>query len=379
MAKAGSPPEATPGPLWLLAELTYACPLQCPYCSNPVDFARIKNELDTDAWIRVLREARQLGAAQLGFSGGEPLVRRDLEVLVEEGRRLGYYTNLITSGVGMDAARVRRLRDVGLDHIQLSFQASNSELNDRIAGTGSFEHKLAMAREVKANGFPMVLNFVIHGDNIDTMQDMLDLAIELEADYVELANAQYYGWALENRDRLLPTRDQITRAQAVAEDYQQRHGDSMKIYYVIPDYYENRPKACMDGWGKVFLCIAPDGTALPCQAARDLPGIDYPNVRDRDIDWIWRESPAFNRFRGEVWMKEPCRSCPERSKDYGGCRCQAYLLTGDPANADPVCDKSTHHDVVLEAVERAQRSGAGGAELPLIYRNTRNSKLRAAH
>ena len=378
MAKAGSPPEATPGPLWLLAELTYACPLQCPYCSNPVDFARIKNELDTDAWIRVLREARQLGAAQLGFSGGEPLVRRDLEVLVEEGRRLGYYTNLITSGVGMDAARVRRLRDVGLDHIQLSFQASNSELNDRIAGTGSFEHKLAMAREVKANGFPMVLNFVIHGDNIDTMQDMLDLAIELEADYVELANAQYYGWALENRDRLLPTRDQITRAQAVAEDYQQRHGDSMKIYYVIPDYYENRPKACMDGWGKVFLCIAPDGTALPCQAARDLPGIDYPNVRDRDIDWIWRESPAFNRFRGEVWMKEPCRSCPERSKDYGDCRCQAYLLTGDPANADPVCDKSTHHDVVLEAVARAQGSGAGGAEIPLLYRNTRNSKLRAA-
>ncbi|MCK5362494.1 MAG: SPASM domain-containing protein, partial [Gammaproteobacteria bacterium] len=166
---------------------------------------------------------------------------------------------------------------------------------------------------------------------------------------------------------------------AVAEDYQQRQVDGMKIYYVIPDYYENRPKACMDGWGKVFLCIAPDGTALPCQAARDLPGIDYPNVRDRDVDWIWRESPAFNRFRGEAWMKEPCRSCPERSKDYGGCRCQAYLLTGDPANADPVCDKSIHHDVVLEAVARVQGSGAGGAEVPLLYRNTRNSKLRVAH
>jgi len=378
MAKAGSPPEATPGPLWLLAELTYACPLQCPYCSNPVDFARIKNELDTDAWIRVLREARELGAAQLGFSGGEPLIRRDLEVLVKEGRRLGYYTNLITSGVGMDAKRVRRLSDVGLDHIQLSIQASNRELNQRIGGSDSFEHKIAMAREIKANGFPMVLNFVIHRDNIDYMQDMLDLAIELEADYVELANAQYYGWALANRDRLLPTREQIARAQSVAEDYQQRYGDGMRIYYVIPDYYENRPKACMDGWGKVFLTIAPDGMALPCQAARDLPGIDYPNVGDRDIGWIWRESPAFNRFRGEGWMKEPCRSCPERGKDYGGCRCQAYLLTGDPANADPVCDKSTHHDVVLESVDRAQRTAADAVEIPLLYRNTKNSKLRAA-
>lgn len=377
MAKAGSPPEVTPGPLWLLAELTYACPLQCPYCSNPVDFAGIKDELDTDGWTRVLREARALGAAQLGFSGGEPLLRRDLEVLVEEGRGLGYYTNLITSGVGMDADRVRRLGDAGLDHIQLSIQASNSELNDLIAGTGSFEHKIAMARAIKANGFPMVLNFVVHRDNIDFLGDMLDLALQLQADYVELANAQYYGWALVNRDRLLPTRDQITRAQAVAEDYQQRNSGGMKIYYVIPDYYENRPKACMDGWGKVFLSIAPDGTALPCQAARSLPGIDYPNVRDKDVRWIWQESPAFNRFRGDGWMKEPCRSCPEKAKDYGGCRCQAYLLTGDAANADPVCDKSDHHDVVLNAVGRVQRAGVDAVEVPLVYRNTRNSKSRA--
>jgi len=377
MAKAGSPPEVAPGPLWLLAELTYACPLQCPYCSNPVEFARIKDELDTDGWIRVLREARALGAAQLGFSGGEPLLRRDLEVLVEEGRGLGYYTNLITSGVGMDADRVRRLGDAGLDHIQLSIQASNSELNDLIAGTGSFDHKIAMARAIKANGFPMVLNFVVHRDNIDFLGDMLDLALQLEADYVELANAQYYGWALVNRDRLLPTRDQITRAQAVAEDYQQRNSGGMKIYYVIPDYYENRPKACMDGWGKVFLSIAPDGTALPCQAARSLPGIDYPNVRNKDVRWIWQESPAFNRFRGDGWMKEPCRSCPEKSKDYGGCRCQAYLLTGDAANADPVCDKSDHHEVVLEAVGRVQATEADAVEVPLVYRNTRNSKSRA--
>lgn len=378
MAKAGLQPEATPGPLWLLAELTYACPLQCPYCSNPLDFVRIKNELDTAAWTRVLGEARKLGAAQLGFSGGEPLVRRDLEELVEEGRRLGYYTNLITSGVGMDEARVRRLRDAGLDHIQLSIQASNAKLNDRLAGTRSFDHKLAMARAIKDSGFPMVLNFVVHRDNIDCMREMLDLALKLEADYVELANTQYYGWALENRDRLLPTRDQLARAQAVAGEYQDRYGDRMKIYYVIPDYYENRPKACMDGWGKVFLCIAPDGVALPCQAARNLPGIDFPNVRDNDIAWIWRESPAFNRFRGEAWMKEPCRSCPERSKDYGGCRCQAYLLTGDPANADPVCDKSSHHEVILQAVERVHRSGQVEVAGPMLYRNSRNSRRHAA-
>jgi pyrroloquinoline quinone biosynthesis protein E len=378
MEKAGSQPDATPGPLWLLAELTYACPLQCPYCSNPLDFAAIKDELDTDAWVRVLGEARRLGAAQLGFSGGEPLVRRDLEELVEEGRRLGYYTNLITSGVGMDETRVRRLHDAGLDHIQLSIQASNAELNDRLAGTKSFDHKLAMARAIKDNGFPMVLNWVVHRDNIDCMQAMLDLALELEADYVELANTQYYGWAHANRDRLLPTREQLGRAQTVAEDYQQRFGDRMKIYYVVPDYYEDRPKACMDGWGKVFLCIAPDGMALPCQAARSLPGIAFPSVRDRDVGWIWHESPAFNAFRGEAWMKEPCRSCPERSRDYGGCRCQAYLLTGDAANADPVCDKSFHHEVVLEAVERVQGPEPPGADVPLIYRNTRNSKQRAA-
>ncbi len=278
----------------------------------------------------------------------------------------------------MDEARVRRLRDAGLDHIQLSIQASNAELNDRLAGTRSFDHKLAMARAIKDSGFPMVLNFVVHRDNIDCMREMLDLALRLEADYVELANTQYYGWALENRDRLLPTRDQLSRAQAVAGEYQDRYGDRMKIYYVIPDYYENRPKACMDGWGKVFLCIAPDGVALPCQAARDLPGIDFPNVRDKDIAWIWRESPAFNRFRGEAWMKEPCRSCPERSKDYGGCRCQAYLLTGDPANADPVCDKSSHHEVILQAVQRVHRSGQVEVAGPMLYRNSRNSRRHAA-
>jgi pyrroloquinoline quinone biosynthesis protein E len=360
--------------MWLLAELTYACPLQCPYCSNPVDFARVGKELDTDTWLRVLREARALGAVQLGFSGGEPLARRDLDILIAEAHKLGYYTNLITSGVGMDAGRVARFRELGLDHIQLSFQAGTRELNDRVAGTEAFEHKLAMARAVKANGFPMVLCFVLYRENIDQIADILEMAADLEADQVELANTQYYGWAVPNRERLLPSRDQLQRAEAVAHDYQKRFHGRMRILYVVPDYYETRPKACMNGWGKIFLTVTPDGTALPCQAARQLPGLEFPNVKDHAVSWIWRDSPGFNRFRGYDWMKEPCRSCPEREKDFGGCRCQAYLLTGDPANADPVCDLSPHHDVVLKAVEAAQTGRATVDFEPFVYRNPRNSR-----
>ena len=277
--KDGFDRDLGPKPLWLLAELTYACPLQCPYCSNPVDFARVKTELTTDEWRRVLTEGRAMGATQLGFSGGEPLVRRDLETLIAHARALGYYTNLITSGLGMDQARVQAFREAGLDHIQLSFQSSEKAQNDFIAGCDAFEHKLAMARAVKQSGYPMVLCFVIHRDNIDRIEDMLRLAVDLQADYVELATTQYYGWALHNRDRLLPTRAQLEGAESIAHDYQARYQGRMKIYYVVPDYYETRPKACMNGWGAVFLTIAPDGTALPCHAARELPGIQFPSVR----------------------------------------------------------------------------------------------------
>lgn len=377
--KDGFDRDLGPKPLWLLAELTYACPLQCPYCSNPVDFARVKAELTTDEWRRVLTEARAMGATQLGFSGGEPLVRRDLETLIAHARALGYYTNLITSSLGMDEARVQAFREAGLDHIQLSFQSSEKAQNDFIAGCDAFEHKLAMARAVKQSGYPMVLCFVIHRDNIDRIEDMLRLAVDLQADYVELATTQYYGWALHNRDRLLPTRAQLEGAESIAHDYQARYQGRMKIYYVVPDYYETRPKACMNGWGAVFLTIAPDGTALPCHAARELPGIQFPSVREHDIAWIWNESPAFNRFRGFDWMKEPCRTCPERFKDFGGCRCQAYLLTGDAENADPVCDLSPHHDRVLAAIDRAAKSAPPGSEAPLVFRNTRSSRaIRAA-
>ncbi len=367
MHAAGS--EAPSKPLWLLAELTYACPLQCPYCSNPVDYTRHTDELDTETWRRVLREARSLGALQLGLSGGEPATRRDLEAIVAEARRLGYYTNLISSGLGLDAGRIAALHEAGLDHIQLSFQAADAELNDLIAGTGAFAHKRAVARAVKAQGYPMVLCFVLHRDNIAHIGDMLALAAELGADYVELATTQYYGWAWVNRDRLLPTREQLVRAEATAHAWQHRMKGTMKIYYVVPDYYERRPKACMNGWGSVFLTVAPDGTALPCHSARSLPGLEFPNVREHSIDWIWRDSPGFNAFRGDAWMKEPCRSCDEKAKDFGGCRCQAWLLTGDPANADPVCDKSPHHAAVEAITARA-----GVSERPLVFRNPRNAK-----
>lgn len=367
----GSQPNEIGRPLWLLAELTYACPLQCPYCSNPVDFPAAERELDTETWARVLREARALGATQLGFSGGEPLVRRDLLELVSLGRELGYYTNLITSGIGMDAPRVEALREAGLDHIQISFQSSERELNDFIAGTRCFDHKLEMAKAVKANGFPMVLCFPLHRRNIHEVGKMLELAAELEADYVELATVQYYGWALLNRAELIPSREQLVEAERVANRFRDAHSGKMKIYYVVPDYYEERPKRCMNGWGNTFLTVAPDGTALPCHAARQLPGLDFPNVRDHSVAHIWYESEAFNRFRGMDWMKEPCRSCPEKERDLGGCRCQAYMLTGDAANADPVCALSPHHHAVLRVLDGAQ---GATQDRPLIFRNPRNAK-----
>jgi len=364
-------------PLWLLAEVTHSCPLQCPYCSNPVSLVRKQDELNTEEWLRVLYEARQLGAAQLGFSGGEPLIRNDLEILIAEARRLGYYTNLITSGVGMDEERVAAFREHGLDHIQISFQADDLTTNDYLAGCKAYEKKLAMAKAVKAQGYPMVLCFVIHRQNISQVKAMLELAMELNADYVELATTQYEGWALVNRDHLLPTLEQVRQAEATAHTYQERLRGKMKIYFVVPDYYEGRPKPCVDGWGKVFLAIAPDGVALPCHAARDLPNLEFANIREQSLEWIWYDSPTFNAFRGTSWMKEPCISCDERFKDYGGCRCQAFKLSGDAHNADPTCSKSPHHEQVLKAIERVDQAETV-SEKPLVFRNRPNA-LKLTH
>jgi pyrroloquinoline quinone biosynthesis protein E len=274
----------------------------------------------------------------------------------------------------MTEARIDALKRAGLDHIQLSFQDSTREVNDFLSSTRTFELKAKVAALIRKYEYPMVLNVVLHRLNIDHVEEILGMAERIGADYVELANTQYYGWAWLNRDRLLPSREQVRRAEEATQRFRERNAGRMRVFFVVPDYFETRPKACMSGLGSVFLTIAPDGLALPCHAARMLPGWSLPNVRSMDVAGIWYDSPAFNRFRGEGWMKEPCRSCPERGKDFGGCRCQAYLLTGDPANADPVCDLSPHHGRVTEAVERAAgRAQTPAREQPLIFRDHRTS------
>jgi PqqA peptide cyclase len=358
-------------PLWLNLELTYRCPLHCVYCYNPLDYAKIDHELDTADWLRVLREARALGAVQLGLSGGEPLLRDDLELIVAEARQLGFYTNLLTSGIGLTEARIKQLKQVGLDHIQVSFQDSTRELNDFLTSTRTFELKKQVAQLVKQYDYPMVFNVVLHRLNLDHIDKILELAADMQADYVELANTQYYGWSFLNRDQLLPTQAQLQKAEAIVGEFRQRN-PKMKLYFVVPDYHATRPKACMNGWGKVFLNIAPDGLALPCHEARMLPGLNFPNVRTGSISDIWYESEAFNHYRGDAWMQQPCRSCPEKAKDFGGCRCQAYLLTGDAANADPVCALSPQHQLVTAAVRRAEY--AGSEVQPLVFRLDKNSR-----
>ena len=360
-------------PHWLLAELTYRCPLHCVFCYNPVDFAKHEDELATADWIRVLREARALGAVQCGFSGGEPLQRDDLEVLVAEAHTLGYYTNLITSGIGLNEQRIARLKDAGLDHIQLSFQDSTREVNDFLSSTRTFDLKRKAAELIKGHGYSMVMNCVIHRLNIDHVDRIIELAVELEADYLELANTQFYSWAHLNRDQLLPSREQVMRAEATTNRWREKLGKKMKLFFVVPDYYEKRPKKCMNGWGNVFLTIAPDGVALPCHTARMLPGLDFPSVREHGIREIWYESEGFNRYRGTGWMKEPCASCPEKEKDYGGCRCQAFMLAQDPAAADPVCDKSPRHAELVATVDRLQTPREDAPAIPLVFRGRKES------
>jgi pyrroloquinoline quinone biosynthesis protein E len=354
--------ETSPRPYTLVAELTYRCPLRCVYCSNPLDYARHGDELDTATWRRVLAEAEALGVVQVNLTGGEPLVRADLEALVEEARRLDLYTNLITSGIPLTRARLQRLRDLGLDSVQVSIQDVQAAPSDRIAGLPSFARKLEAARWVKELGLPLTLNTVLHRDNVDRADAVVALAEELGADRLELANTQYLGWALLNRAALLPAREQLARARTVAADARRRLRGRMEILFVTPDYYADRPKACMDGWGRRFIVVSPDGLALPCHAAHTLPGLVFDNVRARPLGEIWEGSSAFGVFRGDAWMPEPCRSCDQRAVDFGGCRCQAYHLTGDAAATDPVCPLSPDHALI-----EAARAGAGG-EGPLRYR-----------
>ena len=371
-----SSPAVQGPPLWLLAEVTYRCPLHCVFCYNPVDFATQGPELSTDDWQRVLREGRALGAVQCGFSGGEPLLRDDLELLVAEARRLGYYTNLLTSGVGLTEDRAAALKAAGLDHVQLSFQDSTREMNDFLSHTKTFDLKQRVAKTIKANGWPMVLNVVLHRLNIDHVDRIIGMAAELGAEYVELANTQYYSWAFENRAQLLPTREQLRRAEAVTDAWRAKLGDAMRLFFVAPDYHEGRAKKCVNGWGSMFLTVTPEGQALPCHTAKMLPGLAFPNVRDASLREIWYDSEGFNRYRGTGWMKEPCASCDHKEQDLGGCRCQAWLLAHDAAAADPVCPKSPQHATVQAAVAQAERGA--GIERPLVFREPAASRWLAA-
>lgn len=346
-------------PYALLAEITYRCPLHCPYCSNPVAASLCEaprrpqaggysnGELTTEEWKRVIREASALGILQIGFSGGEPLARGDLVELIRAAREANLYTNLITSGIGLDDDRLRDLRDAGLDSIQLSFQSDESRLADEIAGARAHQHKLHVAAKIRDARIPLSLNFVIHRRNIDRLQQMIELAETLGAERVELANVQFYGWAFRNRGALLPTREQVDRAREIATHAKTRLAGKIDIFYVLPDYYEMRPKPCLNGWGQRYLTVNPAGDVLPCPTASSaIPDLRFENVRMRELDWIWRESESFNCFRGTEWMPEPCRSCPQKEIDFGGCRCQAALLTGNATNTDPVCEFSPNRTIV---------------------------------
>jgi PqqA peptide cyclase len=346
-----------PRPLTLIAELSYRCPLRCPYCSNPLDIgaASYRHELETEHWIRAFAEAARLGVLQLALTGGEPMLRRDLPQLCEAAREAGLYSSLITAGTLFDDVRAAELKRAGLDHVQISIQSADPADNDRIAGNRSFAKKLAAAELAKRLDFPLTINCVLHRQNLDRIEQILDLALDLGAQRLELANTQYYGWAVPNQAALMPTRAQLEHAEAAVNRFRQRVGPRLDILWVLPDYYEDLPKPCMGGWGQTALVVAPNGDVLPCQAASTIPGLAFANVRDQPLDWIWNESDAFTRFRGTDWMQEPCRSCPleRQQQDFGGCRCQAMRLTGDAAATDPVCRFSADHHQVLQARDAA--------------------------
>lgn len=361
-------------PYSLVAELTYRCPLRCPYCSNPTNCGNeaYRAELTTEEWSRVFAEAGALGVLQLGLTGGEPLARRDLPELVAAAAGHGLYTTLVTAALTLNRRRAEQLQEAGLDHVQISFQDSNPTNSDRIAGTRSWDRKVEAARLVRKLDFPLTINVVLHRQNWDNIAEILALAESLGADRVELANTQYYGWALENRTALLPRRAQIERAERTVAEFRARLGARMEILYVIPDYFDDRPKPCSGGWARQTIVVAPDGSVMPCHAASVIPDMRFDCVRERSLEWIWVHSRAFNRFRGTEWMPEPCRSCPQKEVDFGGCRCQAMLLTGDPAATDPTCVYSPHHHLVAEAREGAQR---GEAPMPLVYRSMEGAPL----
>ncbi len=349
-------------PLGLLAELTHRCPLGCPYCSNPIALDPRASELDTQTWARVFAEAAALGVLQVHLSGGEPAARRDLVAIMAAAHDAGLYTNLITSAVGVTAANLRRLAEAGLDHVQISIQDSERASADHIAGyEGAFVRKRALAAEVVGLKIPLTVNAVMHRANIDRIEEMVALALALGAGRIEIAHVQYYGWAVKNRAALMPSAAQVARAAALVEELRARHHGRIVIDAVVPDYYARLPKPCVGGWGRRSLNVTPAGKVLPCHAAESITGLEFWSVREHSLADIWANSPAFNAFRGTAWMQEPCRTCPRREIDFGGCRCQAFALTGDARATDPVCHLSPRHEDVaaLAAVQE---------DAPYVYR-----------
>jgi PqqA peptide cyclase len=336
----------TPKPFSLIAEVTHRCPLHCLYCSNPLELQGADEELSTEDWKRVFREAAQLGILHVHLTGGEPLARKDLPELIAAARAAGLYVNMITSGVGLSEERLATLVEAGLEHLQLSFQDIDETSANHIAGTRSHALKLALVPVLKRFPLAFTVNLVVHRMNLDRLETFITLAEQLAPDRLEIAHVQYYGWALKNRSLLMPTQEQVDRSIPIVEAAKERLKGKIHVEAVFPDYYASLPKACVGGWGRQMMLIDPVGQAMPCHAAAVIPGLHFDSVRDHGLGWVWQSSPAFNRFRGDAWMSETCLSCPRKEKDFGGCRCQAFLLTGDAEAIDPVCGYSPHHGLL---------------------------------
>ncbi len=355
---------SAPRLLTLVAELTYACPLHCAYCSNPTHLASRSASLSYEDWLQVIDQAEALGALQVHFTGGEPLLYSELERLIGRARERDLYVNLVTSGSPLCRNRLVELARAGLEHLQLSLQAKSQEKNIAIAGVNLLEQKLEVARWTKELGLQLTINIVLHRENVGELPELLALAEALEPHRIELANVQYLGWALKNRGRLMPSREELESARLLAAAAKERLKGRTDVLFVIPDYYAERPRACMGGWGQSYMVVTPDGLALPCHAAREIAGLHFEDVRSAPLAAIWSEGSAFQEFRGIDWHPEPCRSCPERRKDFGGCRCQAFALTRDARATDPACALSPHHEVVVQA----RRTRAPSEELLILRR-----------
>ncbi|MGA8274087.1 MAG: pyrroloquinoline quinone biosynthesis protein PqqE [Candidatus Sulfotelmatobacter sp.] len=353
-----------PNPLALIAEVTHRCPLHCVYCSNPLELAAVDSELSTEEWIDIFRQSGRLGMLHAHFTGGEPLARPDLCEMIAGARAAVLYTNLITSGIGLTEARLKALVDAGLDHIQVSFQDSREDAANWIAGAKAHAHKIELSRIIRSHKIAFTVNLVIHRQNIDHLEEMIAFIEQLAPERMEIAHTQYYGWALQNRAALLPTRAQLEKAVETVTAAEQRLAGRIRIDSVVPDYYARFPKACMGGWGRRLMLINPAGKVLPCHAAEVLPGLEFENVRKKTLEYIWQQSSSFQRFRGEEWMPDPCRSCERRTEDFGGCRCQALLLTGDAAATDPACSLAPAHSIVESALAGANAGAAISQPVP---------------